>query len=149
VIDENIDHVSLSSELFALLHDPIARAALKDNLLDHWFPFKRRELEAAMDQEKQPLDEKQVGNLLDHFEGIRNASGPERVLDAVNPITNIASKHERGIVYMMWSVRQQDFFSSLRFPRDCEIRKGGNAVTENGDDHREFGSKKAKLRNVS
>jgi putative restriction endonuclease len=53
VIEENIDHVSLSPELFALLHDPIARAALKDDLLDHWFPFKRRDLEAAMSQETQ------------------------------------------------------------------------------------------------
>lgn len=50
-LEENVAHATLTRELFALLHDPIARAALKDDLLDHWFPFKRQELEAAMTQE--------------------------------------------------------------------------------------------------
>lgn len=50
-VEENIAFVTLAPELFVLLHDPIARAALKDDLLDHWFAFKRRDLEAAMTQE--------------------------------------------------------------------------------------------------
>jgi putative restriction endonuclease len=52
-LEENIAFVTLAPELFALLHDPIARAALKDDLLDRWFPFRRSDLEAAMTQETQ------------------------------------------------------------------------------------------------
>jgi hypothetical protein len=38
----------------------------------------------------QPLDEEQVGELLDDFEGVGDAAGPEDVPDAVNLVTQFA-----------------------------------------------------------
>jgi putative restriction endonuclease len=52
-IEENMDFVSLAPELYALLQDPTSRAALKDDLLSHWFPQQRVALESAMTQETQ------------------------------------------------------------------------------------------------
>lgn len=50
-VEENIAFVMLAPDLFGFLHDPIARTALMDDLLEHWFPFQREQLEAAMHQE--------------------------------------------------------------------------------------------------
>ena len=42
----------------------------------------------------QPLDEKQISDLLDDFQRIGNPAGPERIPDLIDLITNFVGKHE-------------------------------------------------------
>ena len=41
----------------------------------------------------QPLDEKQIGDLLDHFQRIGNPAGPKRIPDLIDLATNLGGKH--------------------------------------------------------
>jgi hypothetical protein len=41
-----------------------------------------------------PLDKKQVSNLLDDFQRIRNPAGPERIPDLIDLASNIVGEHE-------------------------------------------------------
>jgi hypothetical protein len=42
----------------------------------------------------QEFEKKQIGNLLDDFEGVGDAAGPESIPDAVNLITDFTGEHE-------------------------------------------------------
>ena len=42
----------------------------------------------------EPLDEKQVSDLLDDFQRIGDAAGPEGIPDWINLVTNFVGKHE-------------------------------------------------------
>ena len=42
----------------------------------------------------EPLDEKQISDLLDHFERIGYSSRPERIPDLVNLVANFICQHD-------------------------------------------------------
>ena len=41
-----------------------------------------------------PLDEKQIGDLLDDFQRIGNPAGPEGIPDLIDLVTNFVGEHE-------------------------------------------------------
>jgi hypothetical protein len=46
----------------------------------------------------EPLDEKQISNLFDDFQRIRNPAGPERVPDLIDLASNIVGEHESLLI---------------------------------------------------
>ena len=52
-IKENVEYAYLDHDLYRLVHDPAARAALREELVVGWFGSRRMELEAVLQEERQ------------------------------------------------------------------------------------------------
>ena len=76
-IKDNINHVELDADLFRLLMNPESRQALRDSLVDFWFPGHRGDLQQVVVDEREIEDYRQC---IDGLTQDGNQSGPPPVV---------------------------------------------------------------------